>query len=152
MGRSLKHINFAVMAASLAIALPVFAGAPTEQSTLTAPPTSFETGGDPDDVIADRFWSIIDANLAIKFSLTDGTQPDGIEITVKNAAGQQAFDTRTDGPLLFTRLPEGNYSIEATWRDTTIKRDVTLSSVTQAKLTINWDDTTPAQDQLIEPN
>lgn len=126
----------------------MLAGSPVEPSTLNAPPTAFETGGDPDDVIAERFWSIIDANLAIKFSLTDGTQPDGIEIAIKDAAGKQVVDTRSDRPLLFTKLPEGNYSIEATWRATTIKREVTLSSATQAKLAIEWDDETPANHRL----
>jgi hypothetical protein len=145
MKHSLKCVSVAAVAAFFSLVPLVLAGAPVEPSTLSVPPTSFETGGDPDDVIAERFWSIIDANLAIKFSLTDGSQPDGIEIVIKDAAGKQVVDTRADRPLLLTKLPEGNYSVEATWRAMTIKRDVTLSSATQAKLTIEWDDETPAE-------
>lgn len=119
---------------------PVLAGMLIGQSTLILPPSSFEVGTDPDDVLADRFWSFIDANLAIKFSLPDGAEPGDVVIAIKNSAGEQVVDTLSDGALLFTKLPEGDYSVEATWHGKTIKRDVTLSSLAQLRLAINWDD------------
>jgi len=90
--------------------------------------------------------------LAIKFALTDGAEPDNVEIAIQNSAGEQVVDTRSDGALLFTKLPEGDYSVEATWRDKTIKRDVTLSSFAQSKLAITWDDEGASTDLPIVPN
>ena len=120
---------------------PVLAGTLIDhQFTWSSLPRSFEVGADPDDILADRFLSFIDANLAIKFALTDGAEPDNVEIAITNSTGKQVVATRSDGALLFTKLPEGDYSIEATWRGKTIKREVTLSLLEQSKLAINWDD------------
>ena len=137
---------------SVSATAPVLAGTMLEQLTWRSLPKSFEAGSDPDDVLADRFFSITDANLAIKFSLTDGAEPDNVEIAIKNSAGKQVVDTRSDGALLFTKLPEGDYSVEATWRDKTIKRDVTLSSFGQSKLAITWDDESAATDRPTRPD
>jgi hypothetical protein len=47
----------------LLIASAALTGAPV--TSLNALPTSVETGGDPDDVIADRFRSIIDVTAQL---------------------------------------------------------------------------------------
>ena len=118
---------------------PVLASMTIEASALNSPQGSFETGKDPGDVMADRFWSMVNLNLAIKFSQTGGAEPDNVDVTIKDSAGKDVVDTKSDGGLLFTKLPEGNYSIEATWHGKTLKREVNLSSLGQSKVTLNWD-------------
>ena len=155
----MKMKIFAQAAAVAAVGWAVSATAPVLADTLTDPlmswsvlPRSFEAGTDPDDVLADRFLAIIDGNLAIKFALSDGAEPDNVDIVIKNSTGKQVVETRSDGALLFTKLPEGDYSIEATWRGKTIKRDVTLSSLAQSKVALTWDDEGSATDRPAAPN
>jgi hypothetical protein len=56
-------LGVTAMAAILLIASAALTGAPV--TSLNALPTSVETGGDPDDVIADRFRSIIDVTAQL---------------------------------------------------------------------------------------
>ena len=155
----MKTKVLAQAAAVVAVGWAVSATAPVLAGTLTDPlmtrsvlPRSFEADTDPDDVLADRFLSIIDGNLAIKFALTDGAEPDNVGIVIKDSTGKQVVETRSDAALLFTKLPEGDYFIEATWRGKTIKRDVTLSSLGQSKLAITWDDEGSATDRPAAAN
>jgi hypothetical protein len=90
--------------------------------------------------MADRFWSMVDLNLAIKFSAASGAEPENVNVTIRDSAGKNVVDTQSDGSLLFAKLPEGNYSIAATWHGKTLKREVTLSSLGQSKVALNWND------------
>jgi hypothetical protein len=83
---------------------------------------------------------MVNLNLAIKFSETDGAELDNVKVTIKNSAGEQVVDTNSNGALLLAKLPDGNYSLEATWHGKTLKREITLSSLEQSKVVLIWDD------------
>jgi len=66
----------------------------------------------------DPIWSIMDANLAIKFSLIGGAPSDTAAIAMKNTAGNPVSPRdRTDCCLLL----EEDCSVEATWCERTIE-------------------------------
>ena len=135
----MKRINLAMLAGSLLIVSPAFAGPLKGLAEPSHHPSSFEEQTDPDDRLANTFWSMMNDNLALKFSLANG-KPDDVVVLIKDSAGRQVVDTRSDGPLLFAKLPEGDYTIEAELGGKVVVRRVTLSSYEQSKLYINWGD------------
>jgi hypothetical protein len=138
-GGRMKRINLAMLAGSLLIVSTAFAGPLKGLAAPSHHPSSFEEQTDPDDRLANTFWSMMNDNLALKFSLANG-KPDDVVVLIKDSAGRQVVDTRSDGPLLFAKLPAGDYTIEAELGGKVVVRSVTLSSYEQSKLYINWGD------------
>lgn len=77
-------------------------------------------------------------NLELSFALTNGHYLGGAEVSVKDSNGKELFETVTDGPLLFTKLPAGRYVIEATAMGKTITRAVNVSVDRQAHIFFAW--------------
>jgi hypothetical protein len=136
----MRRLSMAVLAVLFSIDTAAFAGSALGQSQANLPTSSFEAGTDSDDGLADRFWSITGANLALRFSLIADGQADAVEIVIRDSAGKTVLDTKSDGALLFAKLPEGDYVIEAIFAGRVIVRPVTLFSY-QTKLYIDlYDD------------
>jgi hypothetical protein len=77
-------------------------------------------------------------NLELSFALTNGHYLGGAEVSVKDHSGKQLFETVTDGPLFFAKLPAGRYVVEATAMGKTITRAVDVSANGQAHIFFAW--------------
>src|SRR5215470_4806692 len=52
-------------------------------------------------------------NLSLLFAAADGDYLGGADIQIKNAKGDTVLQTTAEGPWLFARLPQGDYTVMA---------------------------------------
>ena len=62
------------------------------------------------------------------------------EVLIKDKNGTEVLEAVSDGPLLFARLPEGVYIVEATAMGKTLEQTVHVPSKGQARLYFTWKD------------
>ena len=79
-----------------------------------------------------------DDNLELSFAAQNGNYLGGAKVLVKNAEGKELLETNSDGPLFFTRLPAGQYVIEATAMGKTLEQVVHVPSKGQVQLHFTW--------------
>jgi hypothetical protein len=72
-------------------------------------------------------------NLMVILSLEDGHYLGGAALTVRDQAGKTALKVDAKGPWVFAKLPPGSYTVEATARDITRKRQVLIGKKKELK-------------------
>jgi hypothetical protein len=77
-------------------------------------------------------------NLRLSFARPDGDFLGGAEVEIKNHRGKEILATSTDGPLLFAKLPAGEYTVEATTMGQTLTRSVTVPAQGQTPVYFTW--------------
>lgn len=77
-------------------------------------------------------------NLSLVFAATDGDYLGGAEVAIKNAKGETLLETIAEGPWLFARLPQGNYTIAASALGKTMRRQVHLSGRGHTRIAFTW--------------
>ena len=77
-------------------------------------------------------------NLELSFALQNKQYLGGAEVLIKDSKGNKVLEAASDGPLFFTKLPEGKYTVTATALGKTLTRDVDLSNKGQARLYFAW--------------
>jgi hypothetical protein len=60
-----------------------------------------------------------------------------VQISIKDVSGTTVLETITDGPYLLAKLPQGKYSLDATYDGETLHRDFTLQQ-RHKKITLLW--------------
>lgn len=60
-----------------------------------------------------------------------------VQISIKDVSGTTVLETITDGPYLLAKLPQGKYSLDATYEGETLHRDFTLQQG-HKKITLLW--------------
>jgi hypothetical protein len=71
----------------------------------------------------------------------DGELVADVPVAVSDAKGSPVFILPKAGPLLYVMLPDGKYTVSATWRGKTETQDVTLAGKTAKHLYFHWADT-----------
>jgi hypothetical protein len=71
----------------------------------------------------------------------DGELVADVPVAVKDANGSPVFTLHRAGPVLYVMLPDGKYTVSATWRGKTETQDVTLAGKTAKDLYFHWADT-----------
>ena len=79
-------------------------------------------------------------NLQLSFALADGKYLGGAEVTIKDNMGKEILEAAADGPLLFAKLPVGNYTVQATTMGQTLTRNVSIPPKRQAQIHFTWKD------------
>ena len=77
-------------------------------------------------------------NLELSFAEQNKDYIGGAEVLIKDKNGTEVLEAVSDGPLLFARLPEGVYIVEATAMGKTLEQTVHVPSKGQARLYFTW--------------
>jgi hypothetical protein len=77
-------------------------------------------------------------NLKLSFALQNKEYIGGAEVTIKDSNGREILETASEGPLFFTKLPAGIYTVEATAMGETLDRTVHVPSEGQAQVYFAW--------------
>jgi hypothetical protein len=65
-------------------------------------------------------------NLKLVFTLVEGNYLADVKVTIRDGMGAVLLDHVSGGPLLLARLPQGRYSLSATYRGTTQTREMRI--------------------------
>ena len=94
-------------------------------------------GFGPDEGKSARAMSDTD-NLQLRFALQNGNYLGGAHVLIQDDKGKRILEAISDGPLFFTKLPTGNYTVAATALGKTVNRTAHLSSKGQVQLYFIW--------------
>lgn len=77
-------------------------------------------------------------NLELSFALEDKNYIGSAEVLIKGRNGSEVLEAISEGPLLYAKLPEGIYTVEATAMGKTLEQTVHVPSKGQARLYFAW--------------
>ena len=135
------------VAIALAV-LPVFAsGRVSAKMNAFLPPEEaqgavvYRTGGIGHDEATAMKHAERKYPLALEFIAK--TDPDNwfladVEVTIKDDHGHAALNTYSDGPFLFAKLPNGRYTVTATYDGNSETRHVNVAAKKPEKLFFIW--------------
>jgi len=98
----------------------------------------FVTGGTGADERADLQAKEKDYNLKIVAAATSGDYLAGVRVVIESAAKQSVLETRMDGPILLAKLPQGTYTIKATFGPLTETRTVSVPEQGLREAQFRW--------------
>jgi hypothetical protein len=79
-------------------------------------------------------------NLRMTFASKTGSYLSDVDVTITSGTGRPVLTVRTDGPLLFVRLPAGRYQIAAHMGHIMETRKIQVPAHGGADLRFYWDD------------
>ena len=126
-------------AASFVPTLVPTVGANSDDATFgKAGDVSYVSGGVGTDSI-DKLNSLSgDFNLKLVFAMNSGNYVSDVRVAIANAAGKTVLDTMSAGPWFLTKLPAGNYQVEATFAGNAVKRQVAVGAVKLNTVDFRW--------------
>ncbi len=77
-------------------------------------------------------------NLELSFALQDKDYLGGAQVAIKDAKDHLLLKAASDGPLFYTRLPEGEYTIMATANGKTLVRKVRIPDKGKTMIYFAW--------------
>jgi hypothetical protein len=77
-------------------------------------------------------------NLRLSFALQNRDYLGGAKVQIKDDQGKEVLDAVSNGPLFFTKLPTGKYTVEATVMGQTLEQAAQVPSKGQAHLYFAW--------------
>jgi hypothetical protein len=86
-------------------------------------------------------------NLELSFALQNKDYLGGADVLIKDSNGKEVLEAVSDGPLFFTKLPAGKYSIEATAEGRTAEQVVQVPAKGQTRIYFAWKESTTAAPQ-----
>ncbi len=66
------------------------------------------------------------------------TQIGNVEWSIQNAAGRTLADARSTGPMVLASLPDGRYTVTATYDGKALTRDVTVRKGKHDQVLLEW--------------
>jgi len=67
----------------------------------------------------------------------DGSVAD-VDVVVTDAEGMTVLAVRSDGPYLLAKVPDGDYTVRATYFGHTLERDVRVAATASARVQFVW--------------
>jgi hypothetical protein len=61
-----------------------------------------------------------------------------VEVTITDEAGRSVLAVRSDGPYLLAKLPDGEYTVRATYFGHTLERTVKVAALASARAVFVW--------------
>ncbi len=77
-------------------------------------------------------------NLKLTFALKNKDFLGGAKVVIKDNKGKMVLEANSDGPLFFTKLPEGRYTILVTAMGKTLRRVAHVPTKGQTQLHFAW--------------
>ena len=123
-------------------ASPVFANPSTDSAAQAEAKTynsiPYASGGFGADERANLRAMNRTDNLELSFALKNKDYLSGADVIIRDDQGKEILKAPSDGPLFFTKLPEGKYTVTATTLGRTLTRDVEVPNKGQARLYFTW--------------
>ena len=66
------------------------------------------------------------------------TPVNGVEWSIRNAAGHELLDASSSGPMVLASLPSGRYTVTAHYKETTLSRVVVVHKGTHDSVLLEW--------------
>jgi uncharacterized protein (DUF427 family) len=105
--------------------------------TVTA--TTYLNGGVGKDERASMQRMAKEFPLRMTFSeRKDGELVADVPVVVSDAKGSPVFMLPKAGPLLYVMLPDGKYTVRATWKGKTESQEVTIAGKTGKDVSFHW--------------
>jgi hypothetical protein len=79
-----------------------------------------------------------DYNLTLSFAEKTGNYLSDVEVVIKDAQGNTALETVSEGPWFFVKLPAGSYTVIATTMGKTHQQLAKVSATRQTQLYFYW--------------
>ena len=96
--------------------------------------------GEDDRVAMDQKSS--EYNLRLTFAWKGiGTYLSQVRVVIRNAQGSTVLDTVTAGPWLFARLPQGEFTVEATDEGRTLSQKIAIKGTSRKEWVFRFDPT-----------
>jgi hypothetical protein len=116
----------------------VAAPASAELSPMQQGEVIYISGGIGDDEIAAMKESIGAYNLLISNSEKDGSYTAGIEAIIRDGRGQVVLDAKNTGPLLYVKLPPGDYTLDALYHGVENVKETTIGPKRPTEINLIW--------------
>jgi len=124
------------LAASVLLISP--ASGRTEEVVFAPSGVAYVTGGVSSDAIDELKMMEKNFNLKLVFARTTGEYLSDVDVTIVDSGGRVLLDTRTDGPVLMTKLAAGGYEVDASVAGRTERRRVTIGPDRLATVDFRW--------------
>jgi len=98
----------------------------------------FITGGTGADERADLQAKEKDYNLKIVVAATSGDYVADVWVVIESAAKKSVLETKMDGPILLAKLPQGTYTIKATYGPSTQTKSVNVPAQGLREAAFRW--------------
>jgi hypothetical protein len=82
-------------------------------------------------------------NLELSFALKNKDYLSGANVLIKDDQGKEILKAVSDGPLFFTKLPAGKYTIEATAEGRTEEQIAQVPGKGQTRAYFTWKESNP---------
>jgi hypothetical protein len=79
-------------------------------------------------------------NLQLSFALQSGNYLGGANVVIKDSSGNKVLEAVSDGPLFFTKLPPGKYTIDATAMGKTVEQVTQVPAKGQKHVYFAWNE------------
>ena len=96
------------------------------------------SGGVGDDEIATMKAVVNAYNLLISNSEKDGSFTAGIDVTIRDGHGGVVLDAKDTGPLLYVKLPPGDYTLDALYHGVENVREATVGPKRPTEVNFLW--------------
>jgi len=83
-------------------------------------------------------------NLELSFALKNKDYLGGADVVIKDDQGKEILKAPSDGPLFFTKLPAGKYTVEATAEGRTEEQLAQVPANGQSRLYFAWQESKEA--------
>ncbi len=77
-------------------------------------------------------------NLKVTMAMKDGKYISNADVRIVDRHGKEILDTTAQGPMLFAKLPPGNYHVEATASGQSRSQDVNVPAEGQKQVMLTW--------------
>lgn len=117
----------------------VFAAALAGGSALAADAIEVQSGGVGLGAREALMKTYGDYNLHVAFAEISGAFLADVDVTIRDAQDRVVWSGTADGPLLFVRLPDGRYTVEAQVNRETRRRIVQVGERPGVMTYVHWD-------------
>jgi hypothetical protein len=127
-----QHRFMAVVAAALAVSVPVMAQLPAIPALQTQGVATYSCGGIGQTSSSAMLAARKDYPLSLLFATAGGEYMASVNLTVKDAKGAKVLSVPSTGPICLIKLPDGAYTLDAQANGKTKTQAVTVGGGAKA--------------------
>jgi len=136
-----RLFSLGVAVTGLALAAPATGTVSQLPPTEHAGPVTFISGGTDANQADAMQRATASYPLELDFLWGRGakeTEIANVEWSIRNTTGQTLADARSTGPMVLASLPDGRYTVTATYDGKALTRDVTVQKGKHDRVVLEW--------------